>query len=182
MAWFFPRSLAWNEVLKPACCYFELKVTGFHPALVFTASLSEVGNGVKACRICKTFWSIQTQLICCIEDFKVFAGYWTLVCGLRCEKKSIPVEQDLSVMDPVDLELRLPAWILIPNNGKRLSLKGTRKKICPARNELVFTVLRLYGFPSTDFSSLCGKISTRLTILPAPWFQVRLEFFLLPPR
>ena len=27
------------------------------------------------------------------------------------------------------------------------------KKICPARNELAFTVLRLYGFPSTDFSA-----------------------------
>ena len=90
-------------------------------------------------------------------------------------RKSIPVAQDLSVMD---LELRLPAWILIPNNGKRLSLKGTRKKICPARNELAFTVLRLYGFPSTDFSGFCvKKVSTWLTILPAPWFQVRLEFF-----
>ena len=62
------------------------QVTGFHPALVFTASLSEVENGVKPCRICKTFWSIQTQLICCIEDFKVFAANWTLVCGLRCER------------------------------------------------------------------------------------------------
>ena len=27
----------------------------------------------------KPFWSIQTQLICCIEDFKVFAGNWALV-------------------------------------------------------------------------------------------------------
>ena len=31
----------------------ELKGTGFHLALVFTASLSEVENGVKPCRICK---------------------------------------------------------------------------------------------------------------------------------
>ena len=31
------------------------------------------------------------------------------------------------------------------------------KKICPARNELAFTVLRLYGFPSTDFSGFCVK-------------------------
>ena len=28
---------------------------------------------------CKTFWSIQTKLIFYIEDFKVFAGNWTLV-------------------------------------------------------------------------------------------------------
>ena len=57
--------------------------------------------------------------------------------GLYCKlnacalwRKSIPVVQDILVMD---LELRLPAWILIPNNGKRLSLKRTRKKkICPA--------------------------------------------------
>ena len=53
--------------------------TGFHLELVFVASLSEVENGVKPCRIRKTLWSIQTQLICCIEDFKVFAGNWTLV-------------------------------------------------------------------------------------------------------
>ena len=29
----------------------ELKSTGFHLALIFTASLSEVENGVKPCRI-----------------------------------------------------------------------------------------------------------------------------------
>ena len=52
------------------------------------------------------------------------------------------------------------------------------KKICPDRNELALTVLQLYGFPSTDFSAFCVKKgSTWLTILPAPWFQVRLEFF-----
>ena len=56
----------------------ELKSTGFRLALVFTASLSEEENGVKPCRICKSFWRIQTKLICCIEDFKVFAGNWTL--------------------------------------------------------------------------------------------------------
>ena len=49
----FRRSLVWDEVLQPACCRFELKVTGFHLALVFTASLSEVENGVKLFRICK---------------------------------------------------------------------------------------------------------------------------------
>ena len=31
----------------------ELKSTGYHLALVFTASLSEVENGLKPCRICK---------------------------------------------------------------------------------------------------------------------------------
>ena len=78
----FHRSLAWDEVLQPVCCCFALKVTGFHLVLVFTASLSEVENSVKPCRICITFWSIQTKLICCIEDFKVFAGNLTLVlCG-----------------------------------------------------------------------------------------------------
>ena len=61
----FRRSLAWDEVLQPACCCFELTVTGFYLALVFTASLSEVENGVKTCQIWKTFWSIHTQLICC---------------------------------------------------------------------------------------------------------------------
>ena len=78
----FRRSLARDEVLQPAYC-FELKVTWFHPALVFTASLSEVENGVKLCRICKTFWSILTKLIGCIEYFKVFAGNSTLVL---CER------------------------------------------------------------------------------------------------
>ena len=72
-------------------------LVGFH------AFLSEVENGVKLFRICKTFWSIQTKLT------KVFAGNWTLVLWW---KKSIPVAQDhLLVMD---LELRLPAWILYP--------------------------------------------------------------------
>ena len=61
----------------------ELKSTGFHLALVFKASLFEVENGVKPCRICKTSWRIQTKLICCIEDFKVFPGNWTLVL---CER------------------------------------------------------------------------------------------------
>ena len=61
----------------------ELKGTGFHLASVFTAPLSEVENGFKPCRICKTFWMIQTKLISCIEDFKVFAGNWTLVL---CER------------------------------------------------------------------------------------------------
>ena len=74
---FLSLSVAWDEVFQPAFCCFELKVNGFHLALVFAASLSKVENGVnKPCRICKTFWSIQTKMICCIEDFKVFAGNW----------------------------------------------------------------------------------------------------------
>ena len=76
----------------------ELKGTGFHLALVFTASLSEVENGVKPCRICKTFRRIQTKLICCIEDYKVFAGNWTLVLCERNQSLSRKI-----------LELRLPA-------------------------------------------------------------------------
>ena len=51
-------------------------------------------------------------------------------------------------------------------------------KMCPARNELAFIVLRLYGFHSTDFPGFdVKKVSTWLTILPATWFEVRLEFF-----
>ena len=76
----FRRSLSWDEVLQLAtCCCFELKVTGFHLALVFPQPLSWEENGVKPCRIYKPSWSIQTQLICCIEDWKVFAGNWALV-------------------------------------------------------------------------------------------------------
>ena len=161
----FRCSLAWDEVLQLACCCFELKVTGFHLVLLsrwvsrplFPQPLSEVENGVKPCRIYKTFWSIQTQLICCIEDFKV------------CCARSF---RDGSV------ELLLPAWILIPNNGKRLSSKGTRKNICPARNELAFTVLRLYGLTSTDFSGFCVKrFQHGWQFCWLHEFQVRLGFF-----
>ena len=84
---------------------FELKVAGFHLSLVFTAFLSEVENDVKLFRICKTFWSIQTKLT------KVFAGNWTLVLCERNQSLSRPVARDLLMMD---LELRLPAWILYP--------------------------------------------------------------------
>ena len=72
----FRHSLTWDEVVQPACC-FELMVTGFHLSLVVTACLSEVENGVKLFRICKTFCGIQTKLT------KVFAGNWTLVL---CER------------------------------------------------------------------------------------------------
>ena len=39
----------------------ELTGTGFHLALVFTTSLSEVQNGVKPCRICKTLLQDSDQ-------------------------------------------------------------------------------------------------------------------------
>ena len=87
----FRCSLTWDEVLQPACCCFELKVTGFHLALVFTTSLSKVENGVKPCWICKTFWKIQTKLICCIEEFNVFAGNWTLVLCERNQSLSCKI-------------------------------------------------------------------------------------------
>ena len=106
----FHRSLTWDEVLQPACRCFELKVTGFHLALVVV----------------------------------------------------------------MDLELRLPAWILIPNNGKGLSLKGTRKKSV----QLGMNWLS----QCCDCMFCCGfcvkNDSTWLTVLPAPCFQVRLEVFL----
>ena len=35
--------------------------------------------------------------------------------------------------------------------------EGNQIKICPARKELAFIVLRLYVFPSTDFSGLYVK-------------------------
>ena len=72
---------------------------------------------------------------------------WKLdACALW--KKSIPVAQDLLVMD---LELRLPAWIRI------FSLKRTRKKSVQPGTNWSVTVLWLYGFPSTDFSGFCVK-------------------------
>ena len=116
----------WDEVLQPACCRFELKVTGFHLALVFAASLSEVESGVKPFLICKTSGAFRpAKLICCIEDFKVFAGNWTLVL---CERN-----QSLS-RKIFYLELRLPAWILIiPNNGKRRAFFEGNQKAKRAR-------------------------------------------------
>ena len=61
---------------QPSCCCFEPKVNGFHRALVFTASLSEVDWF-------KTMQSVQPKLICCIENFNFLAGNWTLVL---CER------------------------------------------------------------------------------------------------
>ena len=66
-----------------------------------------------------------------------------------------------------------------PELWKMAFFEGNQKKVCPARNELAFTVLRLYGFPSSDFSGFYVKIvSSWFTVLPAPYFQVRLEVFL----
>ena len=53
----------------------------------------------------------------------------------------------------MDLELRLPAWILYPGNF----FEENQTKICPARIELAFTVFWLYGFPSADFSGFFVK-------------------------
>ena len=65
-----------------------------------------------------------------------------------------------------------PAHVIRP-------FEGNQKNVCPVRIELAFTVLRLYGFPSTDCSGFCVKnFSTWLTVLPALCFQVRLEVFL----
>ena len=88
-------------------------------------------------------------------------------------KKSIPITQNLSVMDSFAGLNTYPKY-----NGKRLSLKEIGKKICPTRNKLAFTVLRLRVFPSTEFSAFCVKnVSTWLTILQISRFQVGLEFF-----
>ena len=80
----------------------------------------------------------------------------------------------------MDLELRLPAWKLIPNNGKRLSLKGTRKKsvqlgmnwLSQCCDCMVFLPLTFWLLRKKRFNV------TWLTVLPAPCFQVRLEVFL----
>ena len=53
----------------------------------------------------KTIWSIQTKLIFYIEDFKVFAGNWTLVLCERNQSLSRKVFQFVVI----DLELPLPA-------------------------------------------------------------------------
>ena len=95
----FGRSLAWDEVLRPACCCFELKVTGFHLSLVVTAFLFEVENGVNYSEFAKRSGAFRPS--------------WpksSLAIGRLCFVKeiNIPVAQDLLLMD---LELCLPAWI-----------------------------------------------------------------------
>ena len=75
------------------------------------------------CRICKSFWSIQTQLICCIGDLNwVFAGNWTLVL---CERN-----QTLSrkILQWWIYSIACRLYYLSQNNGKRPSLKETEKK------------------------------------------------------
>ena len=86
----------------------------------------------------------------------------------------------LALVLVMDLELRLPAWILIPNNGKRLSLKGTRKKsVQLGMNWLSQSGDCMVFLPLTFLSGFCVKsVSTWLTVLPAPCIQVRLEVFL----
>ena len=86
----------------------------------------------------------------------------------------------LALVLVMDLELRLPAWILIPKNGKRLSLKGTRKKsVQLGMNWLSQSCDCMVFLPLTILSGFCVKsVLTWLTVLPAPCFQVRLEVFL----
>ena len=57
----------------------------------------------------KTIWSIQTKLIFYIEDFKVFAGNWTLVLWERNQSLSRKIFHFVVIY----LELCLSAWILI---------------------------------------------------------------------
>ena len=58
------------------CCCCQLKITGFHPALVFTAFLSEVENDVKTMPNLQDFleYSDQADVLHKLGDFKVFAG------------------------------------------------------------------------------------------------------------
>ena len=136
----------------------------------FTASLSEVENGLKLWRICKTFWSIQTKLIFYIEDFKVFAGNWTL---LLCERNQ-SLSRKIFYFAVIDLELRLPAWILIPNNGKRLSLRGTRKKsVLPGTNWLSQCCDCMVFLPLTFLASAFCRVHV---------FNCDWNFSLLTPR
>ena len=65
--------------------------------------------------------------------------------GRLCFVKEINPCRARSFRDGCQLEY------FIPDNF----FEENQKKICPARNELAFTVLRLYGFPSTDFSGFC---------------------------
>ena len=76
----------------------RLEMKYFSRLLLFWAKghrvSSRVGfHGLSFRRICKTFWSIQTKLICCIEDFKVFAGNWTLVLCERNQSLSRKIFQ-----------------------------------------------------------------------------------------
>ena len=85
-----------------------------------TASLSEEENGVKPCRIYKTFWIIHTKLICCIGNFKVFAKNWTLVLCKKNQSLSSKIFQRCIKSFVCQREY------FIPNNGKWLSSRGTR--------------------------------------------------------
>ena len=116
---YFSRQ-ATGQRTSAACCCFELKVTWFHHELVFTASLFEVENGVKPCRIYKAFRSIQAKLTCCIESPMVFARNWSL---LVCERNQ-PLSRKIFQRCIQSFVCRLEYFT--PNNGKRPSLRGTR--------------------------------------------------------
>ena len=118
----------------------------------------------------KTIWSIQTKLIFYIEDFKVFAGNLTLVL---CERNQSLSRKTFHFV-VIDLELGLPAWILIPNNGKLLSLKGTIKKsVQPGTNWLSQRCDCTVFLPLTFLASaFC-----RLHVFKCDW-----NFSLITPR
>ena len=95
---------------------------------LFPQPLSEVENGVKPY---KPFWSIRTQLICCIEDFNVFAGNWALVLW----KEINPCRARSFVMD-LELRCRLEYISRIMENGF-LWREPEKKSVQPGTNWLL---------------------------------------------
>ena len=154
-----------GEMIGYRC--FQLQVTWFHHALIFTASLSKIENGVKSCCVNQTFRSIHAKVICSIESFKVFVGNWTLVfCG-----GNQSLLRKIFQWCVQSFFCRLECFI--SNDWKRLSLRSPDKNLS-SRERMAFIVLRLHGFPS---AFLRKNASTLLTVPPAPRFQVRQEFF-----
>ena len=107
----FRRSLAWDEVLQPACCCFELPCRA-----------RSFSDGSRAS----------------------FAG----------------------------LNTAYPEW-------KTAFFEGNQKKILSSPERIGFHSVATVWFSFHWLFWLLRKkkVSTWLTILPAPWFQVRLEFF-----
>ena len=128
------------------CCCFELKVTWFHHELVFTASLSEVENGLKPCRIYKAFRSIQTRLICCMRapwSSPEIGHFWFVKEINLCRARSF---SDASRASFAGLNT-LPR---IMENGL---LWGEPDKNLSSPERIASIVLRLYGFASTFTAS-----------------------------
>ena len=125
----FRRSLAWDDSAGLSLFWAEShrvsSYVDFH------------GLSFRSREWCLTMLNLQNFLEHSDQADLLLRGLqglrWKLeACALW--KKFIPVAQDLLVMD---LELRLPAWIVIPNNRKRLSLRGPRKKsVQPGTNWL----------------------------------------------